>query len=441
MNKRKLTFVLVLSFVFVGASVAGLYAQEKINPWYPDADWAKETDSIRVFNLGAMEYDPAIGEIGRQFGEITGVKVNFYPAPAATLQEEINRTLSLGESEYDVLDPTVLWAFPDYLEAGWLAPITEAIPERQLDAWPDGLREAVTHDGEVYGAPHQIETMVWFYRKDLVEEARKEAGVKFPPKSWEEFVRLAKELTVDKDGDGSVDRWGFVYSANDGEMIHDNYSALVYASGGNMFNDDYSPAFNSEEGLDALQFMHDLVEEHKVTPPGVISMREGDLKDMFGADQAAIIQVDSSMLNAVKGTQFGDDVGMMKVVPRTKDTDAHYFVKGLTYVVNKNSNNLKAAKAYASYASSHVGNWLEGAVELNAPAIPSAYESPFYQDRYPEFEVVQEQLAKGLIPVTTNRFQMQDILMKGVQNAIRGAKAPSDALDWIVKRMEEEDTF
>ena len=43
-----------------------------------------------------------------------------------------------------------------------------------------------------------------FYRTDLFEKA----GLK-PPTTVEEFVRVAKSLTADTNGDGKIDQWGF----------------------------------------------------------------------------------------------------------------------------------------------------------------------------------------------------------------------------------------
>ncbi len=45
-------------------------------------------------------------------------------------------------------------------------------------------------DGKVYGVPNQVAPMLFGYNKALFEEA----GIKEPPKTWDEAVEVAKKI-------------------------------------------------------------------------------------------------------------------------------------------------------------------------------------------------------------------------------------------------------
>jgi len=63
--------------------------------------------------------------------------------------------------------------------------------------------------GAVYALPQGYTPIVVAYNKDLFDRA----GVPYPADdwTWDEFLRLARILTRDTDGDGQIDQWGTVF--------------------------------------------------------------------------------------------------------------------------------------------------------------------------------------------------------------------------------------
>lgn len=125
----------------------------------------------------------------------------------------------------------------------------------------------------------------------------------------------------------------------------------------------------------------------------------------------------------------------MKMVPYKNDTDAHYYLKGLGYVVSKFSKNKTAAKHYAAFASSYLGNWMEGVVELNGPTNLPALESVFFQERSPAAGVIKDSFAKGYRANVPGRAIIEDIVKDGTQDAIRGIKTPQEAIEWMESKI------
>jgi multiple sugar transport system substrate-binding protein len=427
--------VLVLTSAAANADVGRI--------WYGQPEWAKGVDKLTIFNLGAMEYDPAITELALAFQAMTGIKIDLYPAPAATLLEEATRSLSLGESTYDVLDFPPSWVNPDWIEADWLLPLDDVVPERLREQWFQPLIASQKKGGKLYFIRHQIEFRVLYYRKDLLEAA----GYSEPPKTWDELVEVAKKLTVDKDGDGNIDQWGYGYSASPtGETILETFSSFLNMAGGKLWNDDGTPAFNSPQGEAALQFMADLVNKHKVVPAGVLDYREGQLDDLLISGSVAMAELDNSMMSrTISAEPHGSNIAVAAPVPMKAGTtpgkDLFYQGKGIAYCVNKNSKHPEAAKRLAAFVGGYMANWFEGAVELNFPANREVFKSPYLQNRLPfaEAQLAVAEAARedthAFIPI------VQDILAKGVSEAVRQKKTPKEALNWIVKEMERQKVF
>ncbi|MBD3308204.1 extracellular solute-binding protein [candidate division KSB3 bacterium] len=432
----------VFTLILVGLSLT-VHAQGE-GIWYGEQpEWAQGVEELTVFNLGEVEYDPAITELALAFEALTGIHVNIYPAPSATLLEEASRSLSLGEGTYDVLDFPPSWTMPDWVDAGWIVPLDDVIPARMRDQWYESLIPSTMKDGKTYFIRHQVEVRMLMYRQDLAEDA----GYSEPPKDWDELVDLAKKLTVDTDGDGNIDQWGYAYSASPtGETILETFGSFLNMAGGKLWNDDGTAAFNSPEGEAALQFMVDLVHKHKVTPPGVITYREGQMSDMISAGAVAMAEMDNSLMQRTLSTDpYGPNIAVTAPIARQADMepgeDIFYQGKGIAYCVNKNSEHVEAAKRLAVFVGGYMSNWFEGAVELNFPANQEVLNSPYLQGRIPFF-AEQMKVAQASREDTHSDLPLiQDILARGVTSAIQQERTPKEALDWMVEEMERQQIF
>ena len=59
------------------------------------------------------------------------------------------------------------------------------------------------------------------------------AGIPYPDDTWDwaKLVEVGKQLTLDKDGDGKTDQWGFYTETTDMENY---WSSLVWQNGGDI---------------------------------------------------------------------------------------------------------------------------------------------------------------------------------------------------------------
>ena len=121
-------------------------------------------------------------------------------------------------------------------------------------------------DGKLQGFPYGVDLTFIIYNKDLFDDA----GVSYPHEEWtvEEFIEIAKRLTIDSDGDGRVDQYGYM-----GTLDHGTY-------GDSILSDDQTRCtLDTPESIRLLQLNVDLRNKHGVSPP-----REHELNSMGGAE-------------------------------------------------------------------------------------------------------------------------------------------------------------
>ncbi|WP_221931037.1 sugar ABC transporter substrate-binding protein [Telmatospirillum sp. J64-1] len=127
-------------------------------------------------------------------------------------------------------------------------------------------------DGKQYYLPVQYVVLYLYYRTDLFEQA----GLT-PPKTCEEFLHAAKTLTIDENGDGTPDIYGFGFRGGRGG--HDHWGTFVLGHGAKF----EKGGLTTPELIKANQWLVDLFREHKVFPP---SAPNDGFQEIIGAFKA-----------------------------------------------------------------------------------------------------------------------------------------------------------
>ncbi|MGG2199123.1 MULTISPECIES: ABC transporter substrate-binding protein [Paenibacillus] len=143
----------------------------------------------------------------------------------------------------------------------------------EKDNYYQQLWDLGTWDGKLYGFPWLGHSVQLIYNKTLFDKA----GIKNPPKTWDELYDAAKKLTVDTNGDGKPDQYGIGLV---GKQVYDitwMVNMFMNQAGANIVKDDgkgnYQVGLNSPEGKKALEFYTKLVKE--VSPPDTVNKDGG----------------------------------------------------------------------------------------------------------------------------------------------------------------------
>ena len=165
--------------------------------------------------------------------------------------------------------------FPDYQSRGVLLDLAPYIERDGFDltALADaGVAHFTTSDGGQYGLPRDLNVTALYYNKAMFDAA----GLPYPDETWtwDKLVEVGKQLTLDADGNGQPEQWGFYTETTDMENY---WSELVWQNGGEIISDDRTQTLlGSDEAVGGLQFLQDLIWTHKIMPPADIVLQIGD---------------------------------------------------------------------------------------------------------------------------------------------------------------------
>ncbi len=142
-------------------------------------------------------------------------------------------------------------SLPQLAEAPGIVDLTEWSTSEEA-AWGDfipGAQTAATFEGRVLGVPALIDNLAVVYNKELFDAAK----LDYPTDqwTWEDFRAAAKALT-----DPATKQFGFSYPMDASEDSVWHYDPLLWQNGGSILNEDNTEAaFNSPEGLEALEVL------------------------------------------------------------------------------------------------------------------------------------------------------------------------------------------
>ena len=152
-----------------------------------------------------------------------------------------------------------------YQARGVLEPVERRVESSAAfepeDFYPQAL-EAFTFDGVLTCLPQNISSLVVYYNEDLFRAA----GLSEPRAGWTfyEMTQIARQLTLDEDGDGSPEQYGLGV-----EPTIIRLAPFIWSNGGSLVDDEGSPArFTLDEpaAAEVLQAFFDLRERHRVIP-------------------------------------------------------------------------------------------------------------------------------------------------------------------------------
>lgn len=239
--------------------------------------WAEEGDTSGEEGKG-NQYFWLEGKIKEFEDANPGVKIELIQVPWAEMPDKLGVNIA-GQSWPDIapVDISGSAVSIDHIEQGVIESLDDLFTEEEKSDFYENALEAYTFDGKMYGIPNSLTVHSMLLNLELFEEA----GVEAPENgewTWEEFVDAAEKLTFDRDGDGTIDVYGFSTY-----ILPGYYEAwpFFYINGGQPLSDDLSEfAFDSPEAIEAIQQLADLKLVNEAAP---VSMGGSDVGGTFQA--------------------------------------------------------------------------------------------------------------------------------------------------------------
>ena len=270
-------------------------------------DSGKDTDTAKSSEKGSDEE-----KVELTIWETSRNKDDWYTSMEKKFLEEhpnitLNKVVKEGDPGNEFYQAVASGTAPDlvncsftmmdsYITSGILEPLNQYTDK--WDEWGNFTKEYVdmfTKDGKVYGVPNQVAPMLFGYNKALFEEA----GIKEPPKTWDEAVEVAKKIN---DPDNQVAG----YATLAAEWTEWFFQYYVWQAGGDLTKE-------NEDGTAELTF----------TDPAVIKAAEYYQK----LKSEGVLQSDLTLKFSDLVTNFG--LGKIGMMPFAGDWVSEAITKGI----------------------------------------------------------------------------------------------------------------
>jgi multiple sugar transport system substrate-binding protein len=380
------------------------------------------SNSITFLSYGAWRVHPGWDQLIAGFEKANNANVTIVYAPPAQIYDKLVTMLSARSSDVDVIVTDTMW-MPSFTKAGFLA----KLPADQVkkDEFLDVAIKAYSYKGDLYAVPQFCVAGFTFYRTDLFEKAGLDP--KKPPKNWDDLLRYAKALTIDTNGDGNPDQWGYGYC---GLEIGADFLEFMWQNGGDVLDDNGNVTVNSPAVVEALQFFVDLRNKYKVVPPGVITMMPEDLRKMFISGQMAMLR-NWPYVWATTNTPDSPIRGKVVMIPNpghALPTATTFGAWGLA--IPEQSKNKELAAKFVAYMTSYEGQKKLFLTGGEMPARKAVYDDPDIKAVQPNAAVMLDALLGARNrPMVVENQEVLSMVGRAWQEALTGLKTPKKALD------------
>jgi multiple sugar transport system substrate-binding protein len=270
-----------------------------------------------------------------------GINVTFENAESPDYADKLYTQAVAGDSP----DVMFVWGNINYnlMQKGQLLQLDDYFDSDYLEDFYPAIVNAHLMDGQLFGLPKYVSTVVMAYNKDLLDEA----GIEHPSGdwTWDDYL-AAYEATTRRDADGKTVQWGN-YVAQ-GYLQH-----YVWMNGGEWMNAEVFGTkclLDSERSLEGLKFNHDQIYGDNPVAPAAGSIPEVGWWNVFSTGKVAFMESHSwTVTNYIRENEFEWDFTDLPVV-RDGGRAGLTFANG--YVIAKKTKEPDASVQLATFLTS-----------------------------------------------------------------------------------------
>ena len=348
----------------------------------------------------------AVADFEKQYD----VKVNIQEMPYAQTIEKLRLDGPSG------IGPDVLVIPSDLLGAavvqGMIAPMANATGDN-INDYVESALGAFTSNGQIYGYPKVVETLMLFYNKDKIAK---------PFETMDEYFKFSEEQKA-KGEYGLIAKFDQVY-----------YSfGAMYAYGGYIFNRDDKGNFNPEDvglanqgSVDAVSYLKTFFEKGLI-PTGILGDNGLNAIDSLFTEKkaAAVINGPWAYEPYTKaGVNFG--VTPLPKLPNGKEMSSLLGVKG--YAVSSWSKDPEMAEKFIQFINKP--EWAKKRFEITneIPASKTVMNDPVITDNeFAKAVAIQSTRAEAM-PSIPEMSQVWTPIDSALQLVVSGKQDPAEAL-------------
>ncbi|MCB9437517.1 MAG: sugar ABC transporter substrate-binding protein [Anaerolineales bacterium] len=240
------------------------------------------------------------------------------------------------------------------------------------DFYPIAIEAFTWTDGTIMCIPQNISNLVVYYNQDLFDAA----GVAYPSNdwTWEDFLTAAEALTLDTDGDGTIDQYGVGIEPS---IIR--LAPFVWQNGGQVVTggntDPTGLALDLPEAREALEWFVALQTEHHVVPDAEAEAAEESESRFINGHTAMFFNSRRGVPTYREIEGFAWDVAPLPV-----GKERASILHSDAYCMASATENKDAAWTFIEYANSEIGQTVIAGTGRTVPSLISVAESDAFLD-------------------------------------------------------------
>ena len=324
---------------------------------------------------------------------------------------------------------------PTFASNDWIVPIDDRLEDWEgTDQIWENLWPTVEYNGNRYGVPWYTDARLLLYNKRMFREAGLDPDN--PPETWDELLETAQTLT-----DSSKRTYGYGVSGKMTEVTTLGYIMFLFGNDGQLLTDDYSrAAFNTEAGLEALEFYTDLYKEYEVSPENTLAYGEDDYRNMMAQDRVAMAVggpwsfplIEQANPN-IKGEYS------VSVHPYAEDAGPASVFGGWASVISSTAEDKDLAWKFIEYATSY-DVWMNWIDQHGGP-LPArrdvAEDTPVFEGDERWETILDVFPEAGFRPPIPEYPEVSNVIQSMVQDTLLGEKTAEEAINDAEEEVNE----
>jgi multiple sugar transport system substrate-binding protein len=324
------------------------------------------------------------------------------------------------------------FSLPMFFSKGFAKDLTPFIEKEGpgfLDAWYPLPLELMKYNGKMHAMPGDYMTMVLFYNTNMFKAAG--LDINKPPKTWSQFLKYAKKLTRDTDGDGKIDQWGFGTVGAKSPGFSLRFGPFIWSHGADYLSPNMNQStLDTREAKKAFEFFVELYTKHKVVPPGLTAMNPQEVRTQLAQKKVAMILGSGwtpPIVNKINPDLKAFDV--LKCAPAPMKSKSATAIWLSSWVMSPNTKHPQEAWELLKFITSKEMElkWFVDNRVTSSRKDVSGVAPEILNDKFAS--VMASQLPNGKVEPQIKQWpEIMDTFTTSIQEAIVGVKTPKKAL-------------
>ncbi|MEW5959004.1 MAG: extracellular solute-binding protein [Chloroflexota bacterium] len=354
------------------------------------------------------------------------VQLNLMPDSINQMHDALAVWMTAADPTVDLYGMDTPWVL-EFGQAGWAVPLNDQLPQLEENFVASGL-DIFSYEGQRLGVPFWGSISGLFYRTDLLAEY----GFA-PPQTFDDMVKIIDTIRAER-----PELTGLAWPGAREESLVMVWANFLYGFGGRYFDESGVCAFNSPEGVAAVEFMANLIASG-ASPAETTAWKAQEAQTRFVEGNSIFLWHNFDIATWLDNPERSAVAGQWDFMPSPAQPNGHSvgLTGGFAFAVNPHTDNMQEARQVLEVIA---GQEVQKAFAIAWGPVQyyrGLYDDPEVLAANPNADRISAALDSALNrPPSTNYAELSSIVQEEVHSALTGLKPVQQALDDACARVE-----